>query len=675
VSGRLACNVACAGSAICYPAGMKRTLTSFLLVTAVALGSPRIDRELPNRLSAFPIIRPQITPPPNKNGWNNTSVIVHFAVTNCDPRAVQVTPDVVLNSETNNAEVIGVVVDDAGNSNECFSTVNIDKTPPSLVLTAGNGPEFDDSYPLLLIEYNDKGPANPSGIDANSFKAILDDRTVTNLFSRFGNRAIADLKHLPAGQHTWLASIADRAGNVTTISNAFHATGAINSNAPAMTDLNLLDDPTRTPEGGIWVQGKVSGQRSTVAATVNGAEWESMNRRDDFFGRILSMEPETNLILLVASDADGQNRSAKFVKALQSEAFRLELKKPQFGFGRFANGRALPAEGLVSYRFTEGQMKELILANVKVNGMWATTAGPNADGMMTWGGITLPAPGRTNSVMPIVVSLCYTGETAAGDHTNLCMNVPMMFIEAYEIVQKRDSHAAAWVAGVYPANRYEQGEQCATNQWLRGDYGYIAEVESNPLRPESQNTIATFSDSNWPWTWSCRDEEPVTGDGTTDQHVRGRQAERHTAPSRGLSFGGWSWQTKQTRRDTGDGVVFFDGQQVLADGSLTYRTPFEEAGNYINIFTFRGVEGVVLSNLIFEGYSPIVCDSTNGTIAYIFNEDGGAEYTIDRDSFQWPATSTNTFVEHNDPDTSPSATHLEWYSEEIHRFSFSDFSQ
>jgi hypothetical protein len=50
-------------------------------------------------------------------------------------------------------------------------------------------------------------------------------------FYRFASRATLST-NLPAGTHTWSASIADVAGNVTVVSNSFTATGAVNPNAP-----------------------------------------------------------------------------------------------------------------------------------------------------------------------------------------------------------------------------------------------------------------------------------------------------------------------------------------------------------------------------------------------------------------------------------------------------------
>src|SRR2546429_664564 len=71
----------------------------------------------------------------------------------------------------------------------------IDKMPPTLTLDPGNGQRFDNSDPLLIIEYADlvgaKTTAGPSGLNPASLRVALDGTDVTKHFYIFKTGAVA----------------------------------------------------------------------------------------------------------------------------------------------------------------------------------------------------------------------------------------------------------------------------------------------------------------------------------------------------------------------------------------------------------------------------------------------------------------------------------------------------
>ena len=320
-----------------------------------------------NNLAAYqvtqilPTIIGTITPAPNAAGWNTTNVVVHFSAGSTGSGIAWVTADITVTGATNDCEVTGSAMDTAGNLVSASVLVNIDPTPPVITLDPGDGQSLDQSHPLLLIKYADSDTNVPpltvsSGLDLTTAQIMLDSMDVTSNFYLFATGAVGNGSSLAAGPHTWSATIADVAGNVASTSVTFTATGAPNPNAPVMSNLDLDEGVvTILPDlAEVWVQGKVSGDGTTVAASVNGGEPIAMNRRDDDFGYLLPLAPGTNVIVLMAlapvpaqqqarhrkqdyrtQDGPG-NPCSKVLIVARSTRYQAGLDWPTFG--KFANG-------------------------------------------------------------------------------------------------------------------------------------------------------------------------------------------------------------------------------------------------------------------------------------------------------------------------------------------------
>ena len=309
---------------------------------------------------------------------------------------------------------------------------------------------------LALIDYGSDTNVPPltvsSGLDLTTAQIMLDSMDVTSNFYLFATGAVGNGSSLAAGPHTWSATIADVAGNVAITSVTFTATGAPNPNAPVMSNLDL-DEGVVTilpdlPE--VWVQGKVSGDGTTVAASVNGGEPIAMNRRDDDFGYLLPLAPGTNVIVLMAlapvpaqqqarhrkqdyrtQDGPG-NPCSKVLIVARSTRYQAGLDWPTFG--KFANGANQTVSGTVG-QYTTDDGSRLSLASLTVGGI----AIPPDDSDGSYSGsfsASLPPPdGCTNSIMPIIVSTCWTGSTFSMTYTSVCADVPLGLLEGYEIVK------------------------------------------------------------------------------------------------------------------------------------------------------------------------------------------------------------------------------------------------
>jgi hypothetical protein len=80
-----------------------------------------------------------VTPAPNAQGWNNTSVTVNFQCTG-GTAPLQCPVSQALTTEGANQTVSGTVKDASGNTATATATVNIDKTPPNITAKATPAP-------------------------------------------------------------------------------------------------------------------------------------------------------------------------------------------------------------------------------------------------------------------------------------------------------------------------------------------------------------------------------------------------------------------------------------------------------------------------------------------------------------------------------------------------------
>jgi hypothetical protein len=93
-----------------------------------------------------PTITATISPAPNENGWNNSNVTVVFTCTPGGAVIVSCPAAQLISSEGANQVVSGTVTDSAGNSATASVSVNLDKTPPVLTVSAPvDGNNFTDT--------------------------------------------------------------------------------------------------------------------------------------------------------------------------------------------------------------------------------------------------------------------------------------------------------------------------------------------------------------------------------------------------------------------------------------------------------------------------------------------------------------------------------------------------
>src|ERR1035441_2383889 len=106
-----------------------------------------------------------------------------------------------------------------------------------------------------------------------------------------------------------------------------------------------------------------------------------MNRRDDIFGYLLPLDPGTNAIVLIATDATTNNLSSKLLVVERTDRYQASITSPNMG--TFANGTTQTVTLVVSSLKDADTDSETGLVSVAVNGVTATLV-TNSDGLFTF---------------------------------------------------------------------------------------------------------------------------------------------------------------------------------------------------------------------------------------------------------------------------------------------------
>jgi hypothetical protein len=175
-----------------------------------------------------------------------------------------------------------------------------DKTAPTLDwLRPASGSTINDITPEMIVQYSDPIGVNEpaaAGVDLASLRVSIDDVDVSERFTRRSDEAsgeIAEDTPLTAGLHTYKASIADRAGNVSHDSGQFRVD---------------LTNPTlafTTPAAGAYLATKTPGV--------------SVSYADDVALDLTTLEVQVNGVALPAGSITAAATSATIVAGTLDE--------------------------------------------------------------------------------------------------------------------------------------------------------------------------------------------------------------------------------------------------------------------------------------------------------------------------------------------------------------------
>jgi hypothetical protein len=261
----------------------------------------KIDRT-PPQVSAV------INPSPNLSGWNNSEVTINFPATDNLSGVAATTAPITLSPEGANQIVNGTATDRAGNSTEASVAVNIDKTPPSVIIT----------NPADGVTLN-TSPVTVSGTITEALSGIV-SVTCNGILAVFSDSTFSCDVSLTEGDNSIVVEATDFAGNVSSSSiNVVFGQGvAVNITSPE--NLSLVNSSP------INVSGSISSNATVVVNDIPAIVTGST------FGVTVPLKEGNNTITAVAKDPLGEVATASIQVTLDTTPPRVTIDSPPDGF-------------------------------------------------------------------------------------------------------------------------------------------------------------------------------------------------------------------------------------------------------------------------------------------------------------------------------------------------------
>jgi RHS repeat-associated protein len=279
------------------------TVTDSAGNTATATMKVSIDKTPPS-------ITVSQNPPPNAAGWNNTDVTVAFSCGDALSGVASCSAPVTVTAEVAGQVLTGMATDRAGNVGTASTHVSIDKTPPTVTLTA----PLDGAVRRVSTVDVAGGATDANPITSVSVNGV----TVGNAAS------FATSVALQLGSNSVVASAVDIAGNVGTSPTAtvlYQQAPVVKITSPAnlaafghspITVSGTIDNPTASVVVGV----------QKVPATVTGQTFTAAD---------VPLQEGGNVLTAVATDAVGNVGTDSITVVLDTVAPRVLIDSPVAG--------------------------------------------------------------------------------------------------------------------------------------------------------------------------------------------------------------------------------------------------------------------------------------------------------------------------------------------------------
>ena len=169
-----------------------------------------------------PVITATVTPEPNQADWHNSNVTVSFTATDSLSGVKSVTSPVTVSTEGAKQSIAGEAIDIADNKSSASAILNIDKTPPSVTITANPSVLWSPDNKMVDVAINGDATDSLSGIESLTFKVTDEYGKVQPTLTDFGStiklEASRDGNDKDERTYTISATAKDKAGNESTAS-------------------------------------------------------------------------------------------------------------------------------------------------------------------------------------------------------------------------------------------------------------------------------------------------------------------------------------------------------------------------------------------------------------------------------------------------------------------------
>jgi hypothetical protein len=396
----------------------------------------------------------------------------------------------------------------------------------------------------------------------------------------------------------------------------------------------------------IWVEGDVDNGYALVSARVSSdsgnVTTNSLNVWKAHYEGLVPLESGTNQIVLSAANAAGTMTSKSFT-AIRSTRFQAAITNPVFGV--FATVPSNTVSGYVSALFDAGLPTQTNITSVLINGVPAVL-GTNIDGngnvpFWTTNYISLRTP-TTGTI------------NGPGIPTDPAPSLAPAESQVYEVTYKETGYDKfALSEGGDPFNLQWSVQ---SNCW-QGTLSRNLNAQLKTAGVGSVHRVITNETDQLPSCLTVLDLDQI---GWQYNSSSSSSAELSSPIDRSLSFGINFYRHGPGKEK--DLVFDYSGPHSGAcrslnvsydlrtlsrerdSGWLKFRAPRQYDTNTTVVFTFEGANynrpnGVPLdlSQVKFHGQNPIAYSNAAQTVSYLLTVDGGKEYALAQDDFQWPA--------------------------------------
>jgi hypothetical protein len=221
--------------------------------------------------------------------------------------------------------------------------LELDTTPPVLLITAPSGAIVGTTSPTLGVSYSDA----TSGVDPTSLHVVLDGTDLTATCQVGAAAATCAPPPLAIGTHNLGATVRDRAGNQASAGLSFQIVVV----PPTVTITSPADGSlVKTPS--VQVSGTATSAGAISAVSLNG---QPVNLAGGQFSGAVNLTEGLNVLVAAATDVLGQVGTAAIGLVLDTTPPRLTLARP--APGALLNAATVRVTGMASDDNGVGQVE------------------------------------------------------------------------------------------------------------------------------------------------------------------------------------------------------------------------------------------------------------------------------------------------------------------------------